>query len=274
MTGKNEPEGVIPQHQPNAGGTPAKDDNQNYVMHHRQPTAFERSIKLDYNTETDDILLTRQNTLRKLVGILGMALPLLLYLVLLIDAGFVSPLYSISHYYFTRASGVFIIIVSLLGFFLLIYKGKEPVDFYVSSIAGLFALSLLLFPTNNISDLCQDKDNICSLTILRVSEFRKNFHYISAAIFLTSLAYMSIFLFTKSDKPKAERGMNKRRRNRIYRTTGVIMLLAILVILSNFLGIISDKVFKEFHLTFWMETIAVESFGFSWLVKAEVFLKG
>ncbi len=51
------------------------------------------------------------------------------------------------------------------------------------------------------------------------------------------------------------------------------MVAAILVILFNFLGIISHTVFKTYYLTFWMETIAVESFGFSWLVKAEVFLK-
>jgi hypothetical protein len=76
-----------------------------------------------------------------------------------------------------------------------------------------------------------------------------------------------------SDKSKELRGISKRRRNRVYRTCGVIMLLAILVVLANFLKLIPDKVFSTYHLTFWMETIAVESFGFSWLVKAGVFLK-
>ena len=242
-------------------------------MQNKPPTKVEQALKLDYDPAKDNIWLTDQNTLRKLIGILGVGLPLLLFLVLLIDAGYTSPLYSISHYYFTRACSVFIIIVSLLGVFLLVYKGKEPVDFYVSAAAGLFALCLLVFPTDNISKVCHDVNYPYSLTIFHESKFRPAFHYISAAIFLSCLAYMAIFLFTKSDKPPAERGRAKRRRNRIFRTCGVIMVLAILTILSNFLGLIPDSIFSKYHMTFWMETIAIESFGISWLIKAEVFVK-
>jgi hypothetical protein len=239
----------------------------------RSTTKIEKALKLNYHTQKEDIWLTSQQTLRKLIGFLGVALPLLLFLVVYINDGYAHPLYSISHYYFTRASSVFIIIVSLLAIFLLVYKGQEPVDFYLSSIAGLFALALLVFPTNNISSICHDKDYLYSLTILNESKFRSGFHYISAAIFLGCLAYMSLFLFTKSNKSIQARGKQKRRRNRIYRTCGVIMFLAILVILANFLGWIPNEAFQKYHLTFWMETIAVESFGISWLTKAEVFLK-
>lgn len=244
-------------------------------MQHKQSSAIERTLRLDYSAQ-NDLWLTEQNTLRVLVGVLGVSLPLLLFFALWIDVGLDSPLYSISHYYFTRASSIFEIIVSLLAFFLLIYKGKGPVDFYVSSIAGLFALCLLVFPTSNISDTtCHDNANIASVTILKISKLRTTFHYVSAAIFLSCLSYMSIFLFTKSDKPNIQaRGRNKRRRNRIFRTCGVIMVIAILVILGNFLGLISDDLFCKYHLTFWMETLAVESFGVSWLVKAEVILPG
>src|SRR5690242_18187765 len=121
-----------------------------------KPTSLtvEQSLKLDYTQGKDDIWLTEQKTLRKLIGILGVGLPLILFLVLWIDDGWYRPLYSISHYYFTRASAVFVIIVSMLGIFLLIYKGKEPIDFYVSFVSGFFALALLLFPTNNISKIC------------------------------------------------------------------------------------------------------------------------
>lgn len=240
-------------------------------MSKQPPPAVQKALKLDYSDNNENIWLTEQKTLRKLIGFLGVLLPVLLFLVLLIDSGWHTPLYSISHYYFTRASGIFVIIVSLLGIFLLVYKGKEPIDFYISSTAGIFALALLLFPTNNISKICHDPDNLFSLTILNESSFRSGFHYVSAAIFLSCLAFMSIFLFTKSDKSPAQRGRPKRRRNRVYRTCGVIMIIAILVILANFLGIISDEVFIKYHLTFWMEAIAVWSFGISWLTKAEVF---
>lgn len=242
-----------------------------------RPSGIQRMLKLNYATPEDKekVWLTQQNTLRILVGILGVSLPLLLFLTLLIDSGYTSPLYSISHYYFTRACSIFVITVSLLAFFLLIYKGKAPIDFILSSLAGVFALALLVFPTGNLSNSCPDPKKTISLTILNISEFRPHFHYISAAIFLTSLSAMSLFVFTKTDKPSwAAMGRNKRRRNRIYITTGIIMILAILVILANFFAIIPDDVFAKYHLTFWMETVAVESFGVSWLIKAEVILKG
>jgi hypothetical protein len=243
-------------------------------MQNKQPSRLEKALKLDYHSEKDDIWLTSQNTLRKLIGILGMGLPLLLFLVLLIDAHYATPLYSISHYYFTRACGVFLIIVSLLGIFLLIYKGKDPVDFYISTAAGLFALCLLIFPTYNISNNCNDKDYLYSLTILHNSDFRPGLHLVSAAIFLSCLAFMSLFLFTRSDKSPKDRGRPKRIRNRIYRTCGVIMIIALLVIVANFaFHVFPGNFFSDHHLMFWMETLAVESFGVSWLVKAEVILK-
>jgi hypothetical protein len=242
-------------------------------MQNKPPSKIEKALKLDFESGKDNIWLTSQNTLRKLIGILGIGLPVMLFLVLYIDAGYATPLYSISHYYLTRACSVFVIIVSLLAIFLLIYKGKERVDFILSTTAGLFALCVVLFPTNNISNICHDEKHLYSLTILHESTFRSTFHYISAAIFLSCLAYMSLFLFTKSDKPPAQRGKPKRRRNRVFRTCGAIMVLALLVIVANFAGLISNETFDQYHLMFWMETVAVVSFGTSWLIKAEVILK-
>lgn len=237
----------------------------------RDPTRIEKMMRLDYKNNNEEVWLTSQGSLRVLVGLLGVLLPLLLLLVTYIDARYSSPLYSISHYYFTRASSIFVIILSLLAVFLLIYKGKEPIDFYVSSIAGIFALCVVLFPTSTISEKLPDADHIYSMTVFRANTARVIFHYVSAAIFLSCLAYMAIFIFTRSDSEPRERTRNKRRRNRIYRVCGVIMLIAILIILANVLKIISDDVFTNYHITFWMETIAVESFGFAWLVKAQVF---
>src|SRR5690349_20893941 len=98
------------------------------------PTKAEEILNLDYSEKAkDDIWLFSQETLRKLVGILGILLPVLLYLFLLIDTGFTKPMESISHYYMTRACSVFVIVVSLLAIFLLVYKGKEPIDFYISA---------------------------------------------------------------------------------------------------------------------------------------------
>lgn len=222
-------------------------------------------FNVDY-TDPEKIALSNQATLQKMVGILGMALPLLLFVFLYIDLGFGHILPSISHYYFTRVCSIFVAIMSILAIFLLIYKGREPLDFYLSGIAGLFAFCVVLFPTDNIN-------GVFSVTVLKVSTVRPVFHYVSAAVFLTCLSAMSLFVFTKSDKSVSSRGIQKKIRNRLYRTCGVIMLLAILGILAwgiNILGPDLTQFYNEHHLTFWLETIAVESFGLSWLVKGGV----
>jgi len=236
-------------------------------MKNTPPTKTEEILDLDYS-EDEKIWLTGQKALRKLVGILGVLLPVLLYLFLLIDTGHTTPLDSISHYYMTRVSPVFVIIVSLLAIFLLVYKGKSIADFYLSAGAGLFALCLILFPTNDITG-----DTAVAVTNLKDSAFRSTFHFVAAAIFLLCLAAMSIFLFTRSDRSPASRTPRKKMRNRLYRTCGVIMVLAILVIAAGVLNIIPTENFYRYNLIFWMETIAVESFGLSWLVKGELFLK-
>ena len=81
---------------------------------------------------------------------------------------------------------------------------------------------------------------------------------------------MSLFVFTKSDKSPAERTPEKRFRNKIYITCGIIMLSAIMAIaLHAFAGFVSEEFYLKNHLTFWLEVIALEAFGISWLIKGE-----
>lgn len=230
-------------------------------------------LELDYSKTNDNsIWLTNSLTLRKVIGILGMGLPFLLFLFLFIDTGLTKPLESISHYYYTRVSSIFVAILSILATFLIIYKGKEPIDFFISLAAGLFALCVVCFPTGNITETCCNEFPY-SVTTLKVSPFRECFHYASAGIFLGCLAYMSLFLFTKSDKSTQGRGSKKIMRNRIYRVCGVLMIAAILVIGAGYFELISKTFYDNHQLTFWMETVAVESFGFSWLIKGETLFK-
>lgn len=241
-------------------------------MEKSQITLAEKYLDLDFS-EKNSIGLTEQRTLRILIGILGVFLPVLLYLFLYVDTGHSVPLESLSHYYYTRANSIFTITVSLLAVFLLVYKGKAPVDFYLSALAGIFALCLVLFPTDNLSSVCCDQEKTYSVTLLPRSPFREGFHYFSAAIFLTSLAVLSYFIFTISNKPAGERTRGKMHRNIVYKICGLFMALALLIVLAGKLEIITEPYYTDHHLTFWMETIAVESFGFSWLTKAEVFFK-
>jgi phosphotransferase system glucose/maltose/N-acetylglucosamine-specific IIC component len=228
------------------------------------------AMHIDYTK--DSLFLKNKNTLMQIVGILGMALPFLLLLFLWIDTGYDKPLESISHYYLTRIGSVFTIILSMLALFLMLYIGYDKKDFRISFIAGLFIFGVLLFPTGNIIAYCEQSLDKVNCINLHISKFRTTLHFICAGIFLSLLAYMSYFKFTKSNRLKADQKKPKKRRNIIYRTCAIIMITAILVIfIGGFLNQIPTAIYDCNHLTFWMETLAVEAFGFSWLVKGELF---
>ncbi|MEO7533961.1 MAG: hypothetical protein ABIU30_08950 [Ferruginibacter sp.] len=231
-----------------------------------QKNPISQSLLPNYNT-TGDIALKNQNTLRRIVGTLGMLLPLFIYLFLQVTDNFDPTLPSISHYYFTRSASFFEIIVSLLAIFLLIYKGEESIDYILSSLAGISALLMLIFPTNNLKHLADGKFDVVAVTFFMQSEFRPKLHYGCAAIFLLCLAAMSLFLFTKSKNYRTKR---KRIRNGIFRTCGLIMIAALLVAFFGFLKVINEDFYNSHNLTFWMETVSVEAFGFSWMVKGGV----
>ena len=80
------------------------------------PNKLTKAMNVDF-TNDNSLWLSDGKTLRKLIGILGMALPLLLFFFLYIDNGHSHPLESISHYYYTRVSSIFVGILTILGIF-------------------------------------------------------------------------------------------------------------------------------------------------------------
>lgn len=241
----------------------------------------------DYKKK-EELWLTEPDTLRRLVGVLGMLLPWLLILFLWWDTDRGAPLESISHYYFTRVGAVFTSTVSMMAIFLLIYKGKTPTEFWLSTTAGIGALLLVLFPTDNIvdnicigvgnccGDVCQAAERQYTAGVLRNSLFRKDFHYIASGVFLLSLALTAFFVFvySKKEMAAAANAADRRRmtqRNFIYRLCGILMVLAVAFVLWGD-KIIGKEAYDLNHLTFWMETLAVEAFGFSWLLRGDMVL--
>lgn len=233
---------------------------------------IDQALRLEF-TDEDSIWLTSSKTLRKMAGVLGMLLPILLYAFLAFTSNYYKILDSISHYYFTRSNVIFIMVVSLMAVFLMIYKGKEPLDFYLSTIAGIAAIMLLLFPTDSIITYCGDICGSYSIAFITDNPTRSVFHYVCAGIFLGSLAYMSLFLFTKFDKSQGKT-KEKVKRNVVYKVCGVLMVIALVVVLlGGGLELLPPDDYNNLNITFWMETLAVEAFGFSWLVKGEAIFK-
>ena len=185
-----------------------------------------------------------------------MALPLILIAFTFLFFDLAQPIESISHYYYTRAGTFFTVILSVIAIFLIVYSGKEPKDFYISTFAGIFALFVVFFPTGNLSAECCDTLKAYSVTFIEGNAsagFRETFHLISAALFLLLLAYMSFFLFTKSNKAPEHRGKKKRIRNRIFRVCAVLIVVSLIIILLGFTGVINADFYNGNQLTFWME---------------------
>lgn len=229
-----------------------------------------RILKLDYQDEKD-VWLKSSYTLRKLIGILGILLPLLLPVLLYFTDDFKELLPSISHYYYTKSGPLLISIMSLLAVFFIVYKGNNLIDFITSSIAGIAALFVILLPTANLNQ--ESLFSVIIVTVLPENGLRENIHYIAAAIFLLSLAYMSLARFTITSEGYENVMPSIRLRHKLYKLLGIIMILSMLVIAlgSDYCKTFVPQSFRIFyethHLTFWLEAIAVECFGISWLVK-------
>jgi len=212
------------------------------------------------NNKPDPLLISFM-TLRKMVGFLGVSIPAVMIAGTFIIGGCTHIQNSISHYYYTVMGDVFVGFLISTGIFLICYKGYDLKDNIASFLAGISILCVALFPTS------QNEDAGCVIRTLSNIPLRANVHYISAALFYLILSYMSLFLFTKSAGIKTKQ---KIARNRVYRVCGVMILVVLLLI---FLEDYIPGLDKSLKPTFWLEWVANLSYGISWLIKGEFFLK-
>lgn len=197
-------------------------------------------------------------TMRKAIGILGMALPFILLTGNSIANGGLVFQSSISAYYFTSMRNVFVGILCAVGLFLFSYKGYNKFDNILADIGAMFAVITGFFP-------CLPDGTVpCPYKSYDV------LHLISAGIFFTVLIIFSMFLFTKSDKKKKDRSQKKNRRNGLYRTCGIIMAVCIagIVVIDNWI-----RGLLIYNPVFWLESVALLAFGISWYVKGTTYSK-
>lgn len=197
--------------------------------------------------------------LRVMIGVLGMLLPWMVALICL------SWVESIScTYYSLYAVGTFMVILGSASMLLISYKGYDNIDDTTSTIAGIFGLLICLFPMTYV-----EEPSITTGVLHLPSNISNIFHCISAFGFFGVLAFMSFFLFTKTDN-KDSMTKKKKIKNIIYRVCGIGMLCSFLLLLLNFIPNL-----PIYNLTWIVETIALFFFGVSWIVKANAipFLK-
>ncbi len=228
-----------------------------------QPTNYDQ-------LEQENKLVLSYLTVRKLIGIFGFFFPLILVRGSFILGSCEEIQISISNYYHTNMRDVFVGYVCTLSIFLFSYKGYDIADRIVSALAGIFGVIVALMPTN--LKIIRGTIPQCNIwcDVERHSAIG-TIHLIAAGLFILSMAYFTLFLFTKGEVwPTPEKII----RNRIYKTAGYIMLSCIAVLIIFF--VLPDTVtqpFLKYKPVFWLETIAFVAFGFSWLVKGGLFFK-
>ena len=211
-------------------------------------------LVLPSQEETGHLTIT-YFTLRKVIGFLAFLLAPALVFGSFIrdDTRYVQV--SMSAYYYTGMRDLLVGIICGICLFLFCYHGYKWYDSLTSKLAGLFGLGIVFFPTSPTND----KSDIISIL-----------HYVTSGIFLFILAFMSFFLFTKTN-PNGSMTSKKKQRNRVYRICGITILVSIVLIPVAGLDGIWEKV-KFLKPTFTLETIALIAFGISWLTKGEAIL--
>lgn len=214
--------------------------------------------------------------LRKAVGIIGVALPVVLALGKLVLQGpGLEP--TISSYYYTDLGNWFVGSLCAIGVFLLSTKGYPDrkansdtdsgigYDQIAGWLACIFAVGVAMFPMAPEPNATNPK-----LPTPQQVEIGKA-HWTLAALLFVTLGCFSLFLFTKTD-PNKTPTPQKRKRNLVYRVCGIIIFASILLIPVVTYKPIKDNV-QALHPVFWLESLAVEAFGISWLTKGETILK-
>ncbi len=183
--------------------------------------------------------------LRRAIGLIGLALPFVLILgKQLVQGG--DLIGSLSGYYYTDLRDVLVGAMCAVGVFLLAYYGHDFVDNVASTVAGLGAIGLALFPTTPDHDVTA-WDRTSGVL-----------HWTFAAVFFLSLAYFCLRLFPHDGEQPPGTGV-------VYRVCGgVILACLVLIAVTKALGLLPALL-----PALWLEAVAVEAFGVAWLVKGQ-----
>jgi hypothetical protein len=186
-------------------------------------------------------------SLRRAIGILGIALPILL---IIGNHGEVEK--SISYFYYTKMSAVFTGVLIAFGLVLCTYRGSKLPNEKISenvltTIAGFCALLVALVPTRS-------EDGIDGLFYMHDDLLRGSIHYIAAAVFILLMGLVVLFKFTQAPYYK-----------KFYKVMGIIVLIGwVFAIFAFAFQKLSGNILFKGDI-FWGESVSLWAFGFAWL---------
>lgn len=211
-------------------------------------------------TSSEEPLVRSYLFMRKGIGIIGIALPIVLVIgKIILESPGISD--SISSYYYTVMRNVLVGSLSAIGIFLICYR-YDYLDDIVSTIAGVCAIGVALFPTNPDVGATQRQ------VIIGWA------HFSFATCFFLILAGMAIFLFRRTD-PNKNPTHRKQQRNIVYFICGIAILACLVLAALIFLvpNVPDTPWLQTLHPIFWLESLMIFAFGIAWFVKGETILK-
>ena len=205
------------------------------------------------NSDRTSVLVVNYITIRRAVGVSGLALP-----VMLLVGGWIAgvPVQdNMSSYYHTPLRDIFVGTLCAIGVFLFCYRGYDWIENWSANIGGAAALGIALFPLDAGSDPLIQKSLVGYL------------HMLSGGVFFLTLAVYSLYHFPRDSGIEEEPHL--RERNFVYRISGIVILLCMMA-MATYLFLPSESLketLNRFNLLFWLEWIAVWSFASAWLAK-------
>jgi cytochrome bd-type quinol oxidase subunit 2 len=210
--------------------------------------------------QSNNDLIISYKLLRKLIGAIGIFLPIILGIAMFFFdcENFIQD--SISDYYGTQLRDVFVGFLFVLGFFLFSYKGYKTEgkgilynDNFYANLGGVFALGVALFPTTS-----------------ECSGIRA-IHLTAAVLLFAVFTYFCLVIFRRGLAFSVQTKM-KKVRNKFYFWCGVLIIIFVVGAGLSFF-VMDEETRRDTNVIFWCETFALWVFGGSWLIKGEAFLE-
>jgi heme/copper-type cytochrome/quinol oxidase subunit 2 len=163
---------------------------------------------------------------------------------------------SISAYYHTGATAVFVGVIAALALFLFSYRGYKGAiaDRVVGIVGGVAAAAVVLFPADPPPGVTAP---------YWWTHTTGEIHFVAAVGLFLSFIVFSVWLFRKSDTPRRrDRPAEKRHRDDVCLACGVVMIGAVLWAAVAIHSDGNNPIFLP-------ETIAIVAFAISWLAKGQ-----
>ena len=215
---------------------------------------------------------------RRFLGLLGLFLPILLYVYARPFGHGMQP--SISEFYHTHMGDILVGVLVAIGIFLISYKGYPPQpgehisDRLVARIAGISVIGVALFPVEPPMPMDAGPSTAAASYVYGITVHWGGFawiHFVCAAVFFVCLTVFCFLLFPRGDRTQNQHIDWSAPVNRLYLACGIGLTLSLLAILGYAVAGSETRTFlQRYNYVYWWESVGVFCFAVSWLAKGQV----